>query len=955
MLLGLTVTLAVVAAHVARLERPMEQRALDLRCALRPAETPDAKIVRVTIDQTADLARLVDTLRHCRAEIIVLDLPLDQPRPPRYSDPIARPDDRDFPRLLARRSPEMIFDDARLADAIRRHGNVLLSVRANLSQPIRSPLQEAVESALRARPGRSAQEVADTIEGHDTIDPDLLARAKQRAIEQRVAQVLEADARRSLDAVRDVLRYPNRGPTPEECEMVRRAYLRARGLAALHPFDAEGVAESFPVAAARADPPLVTFLRAAQGEGLVAATEDDDGTVRRISLLGRTDERILPHLALAVACRRLAPTGQTVRIDAKNAWLTIRMPDGSRRVIPADADGRMLIRWTSRGRDDLTTISAAELAAAWPQPRATRRDRALARRLSLRAAELLDTTVAKSLAERIRQAQLARLPDARRLRRAAATLYDPANVADAPQTQPALAAIEDEIDKLCLRVRELLADDSWPIRQLRRQAQPTRDIRPDAGAADLRAIHHARRQLEELKTIHGELARLRPRAPKTQPAVVNRRSRLRERIEGRICWVMSTSPGETDHVATPLAGRMPLAEVNARAAETILAGTLIRTASQQDNLVVIVLAGVVASFLASMFRPLAAATVTLVLGGAYTAFNAAVILNVWHVWMVLVAPLAAMLLCLVCVAMLRRAVEGGARRQVRETFAETMGAEAIERLIPTSHRIRLDGQKHLLTCLRCNFDGMEGLWSQLGPSRTAALLQRYLLPLRRLLQDNWDAHVRTIGAEGLLAVFGWPIEYADHATRAVQAAVDCRLEADHVAESVQRELGAAETVRCHIGLATGEMIVTDIGDTSRIACAVLGAAADHARRLASANRNFGSTVLACGETWRMVERTDLLARPLGPVQLTAHAAATRTWDVHPGPAGASRVEAYDDFARAVNLFARRKFQAAAEIFEHVAATLANDAPARIYLARCRACLAAPPDDNWNPAIRLTEL
>ena len=964
MLVGLTATLAVAAGHFARLDRRIERWAMDLRCTALTADEADAEVLRVTIDdrspRRADLARLVDVLRECGAETIVLDLPLSQPQDPRYSAPIAQPDDPDFDRLLARRSPEMIFDDARLADALRRHGNVLLPIQADLTQPIRLPLEEAVESALRRCPILTAREVADTIEGHDTIDPDLLVRARKRAIEERVGRVLAADAdkgrqadtNKGLEAVREiVLHHPNREATRPESEMARRAYLRARGLLALHPFKAEGLGEAFPVAAARIEPPLVTLGRAAVGEGLVAATEDDDGTVRGIPLLGRTEGRILPHLALAAACRRMAMgTGSEVQIDGQKTYLTLRAADGRRRAIPVDAEGRMPIRWTSQHRHGAAAISAAELAAAWPRPTRAVTNRTLARRLSLRAAELLDTTVAEDLDERIRQAQLARLPDARQLRRAAALLYDPAHVPAMPETQPALAAIEDEIEKLCSRVGELLADDSRPLRQLRQQAQPSRDVRPDAGAEELRAVQQARRQIEELKAIRGKLGRLRPREPQTQPSVVDRRADLHKRIEGRLCWVMSTSSAAA-HVDTPAGKRMPLAEVNARAAETILAGPFLRPSSQQDNLVVIVLGGVVASLLASMLRPRGAVLATLVLAGGYAAFNTLVVLRVWHVWIVVVAPLAAMLLCMVCAGLFRHRVEGGARRQVREAFVETMGAEPLERLIAASHRVRLDGQKRLLTCLRCDLDSAEGLWSQLSPSRAAALLQRYLLPLRRILQDNWDAHVRRIDGEGLLAVFGWPLEHADHATRAVRAAVECRLEADRIGESVGHELGRARPVRCHIGVATGELVVTDFGDGSHIDCAVLGPAVHRAKRLASANRDFGTGILACGETWRHVEQAQLLARPLGRVQLTAHAAATRTWEIHPADDDA-RAEAYDDFARAVNLFARRKFQAAAELFEQAAAALGDDAATQLYLARCRACLASPPDDSWDPAIRL---
>ena len=109
--------------------------------------------------------------------------------------------------------------------------------------------------------------------------------------------------------------------------------------------------------------------------------------------------------------------------------------------------------------------------------------------------------------------------------------------------------------------------------------------------------------------------------------------------------------------------------------------------------------------------------------------------------------------------------------------------------------------------------------------------------------------------------------------------------------------------------------------------------------------------------WQHVTRLkSLLARSLGKVVVVGKVEPVTVWHVL-GPAGAADErtrKAFGDFAAAVELFGRRQFADAAEVFRRVAAALGDDVPTRVLLDLCLRHQAEPPGPDWDGAIHLTE-
>ncbi len=101
-----------------------------------------------------------------------------------------------------------------------------------------------------------------------------------------------------------------------------------------------------------------------------------------------------------------------------------------------------------------------------------------------------------------------------------------------------------------------------------------------------------------------------------------------------------------------------------------------------------------------------------------------------------------------------------------------------------------------------------------------------------LLADGvhrYEGLVHAFTGEGVVAVFGAPLAYEDHARRAAQAAIDLREELARYAHDLARERGASFAVR--MGLNSGEVVAGTIGDDLRVEYAAIGRAVGLAERM----------------------------------------------------------------------------------------------------------------------------
>ena len=115
----------------------------------------------------------------------------------------------------------------------------------------------------------------------------------------------------------------------------------------------------------------------------------------------------------------------------------------------------------------------------------------------------------------------------------------------------------------------------------------------------------------------------------------------------------------------------------------------------------------------------------------------------------------------------------------------------------------------------------------------------------------------------VMAFFGAPVAQADHAVRAVRAAVEIQKEL--TAWSAEREKRGLPSFAARVALNSGPVVVGDIGSHRRVDYTVLGNTVNVAARLEAHAARPGDVVLG-PETWRLLNG-EIPTEPLGELQL----------------------------------------------------------------------------------------
>jgi adenylate cyclase len=196
----------------------------------------------------------------------------------------------------------------------------------------------------------------------------------------------------------------------------------------------------------------------------------------------------------------------------------------------------------------------------------------------------------------------------------------------------------------------------------------------------------------------------------------------------------------------------------------------------------------------------------------------------------------------------------------------------------------------------------------------------------------------------IIALWGAPTRTDRHAQLACESALQMRNAVFKRQVEWERRFG--HPLRVHMGLATGEVAVGDMGSDLKSNYTVIGASVELAGRLEAANRAFGTSILVADST---VQRAGpkLLFREIDRIRVEGQAEPLRLHELL-GEGGAmprGRARQVEPFARALDAYHRQRFSEAAALFERCQEL--SDPTAAIYLERCRAYLRVPPPPEWD--------
>jgi class 3 adenylate cyclase len=182
-----------------------------------------------------------------------------------------------------------------------------------------------------------------------------------------------------------------------------------------------------------------------------------------------------------------------------------------------------------------------------------------------------------------------------------------------------------------------------------------------------------------------------------------------------------------------------------------------------------------------------------------------------------------------------------------------------EKILTT--RSALEGERKLVTVLFADIADSSALAQELDAEKLHLLIDR-VLQLAADAVHRYEGTVNSYLGDGMMALFGAPIAFEDHAVRAVHAALTIQETIRGYNTEIQREHGVA--VRLRIGLNTGSVVVGRIGDDLRMDYTANSNVVHLASRMQSLAEP--GTIMVTADTYRAVTG-EVSAEQLGPVEV----------------------------------------------------------------------------------------
>jgi adenylate cyclase len=194
------------------------------------------------------------------------------------------------------------------------------------------------------------------------------------------------------------------------------------------------------------------------------------------------------------------------------------------------------------------------------------------------------------------------------------------------------------------------------------------------------------------------------------------------------------------------------------------------------------------------------------------------------------------------------------RRQVRDAFSRFVPEQIVDEVLTrTDEDLRLAGVRRNATVM---FGDLRGFttFAQTTPADVVIdVLNEYLSEMSDAVLDNGGTLVAYMG-DGIMAVFGAPLEVADHADRALDAAREMLGERLPRFNGWLRENRFGEGFDMGVGVNSGPVMSGTVGSTRRLEYAAVGDTTNTASRLEAMTKGTPHSILIAESTRELLRR-----------------------------------------------------------------------------------------------------
>jgi adenylate cyclase len=291
---------------------------------------------------------------------------------------------------------------------------------------------------------------------------------------------------------------------------------------------------------------------------------------------------------------------------------------------------------------------------------------------------------------------------------------------------------------------------------------------------------------------------------------------------------------------------------------------------------------------------------------------------------------------------------------IRNAFAQYLSDDVIKDLLDDPNKLSLGGEERHMTAVFTDVKGFSSISEKLTPQNLVTLLNEYLTEMSNLIM-NEKGTIDKYEGDAIIAFYGAPQPFQDHAVRACRSAIRMKKAEAQLNEKLLEEGRTPGPLLTRVGINTGNMVVGNMGTLQKMDYTMMGNAVNLAARLEGVNKQYGTWLLISDATHR--ETGDLFTvRQLDRVRVVGINEPVRLYELvdERQLTPDNVLEGLNYFHKGLELFENRAWSEASEMFKKCRTVIVDDAPSEIYMKRCLKFSQDPPPDEWDGVFNLTQ-
>jgi class 3 adenylate cyclase len=605
-------------------------------------------------------------------------------------------------------------------------------------------------------------------------------------------------------------------------------------------------------------PPMAQFAERAAGVGFVNCAPDNDGQYRRVRPFWRTPYGSLPQFGLAAGLLQMGIAPASIREEQE----ALVFPDGRR--LPLES-GHIYVDWPTEMFEAIGgTVESAD-----------ERDETGV----IAIGALIDLANQRKLLAEQEQ----------RYRDLGA---DIAAAQAIPAEAMTLVPVDAAVRAAVKEQGEFIAGDL--------SVRGTGDIKD--------ATDDERKQVGTYR----EWWRLDQEIPASRKKIADAAKEARDGLEGRLVFVGFIATGVmADMINTVNGPRTPGVYFHAAVADMVISSQSVYLWPPWSGWLIGAVFGLICAVIAWKSGAGISTAVAFSIAGAWVLLSGFWAFEFHDLMVPVAVPVLAAIASQAASVSTAAVVHQREKARITRQFRARVSPQLVERLAANPDALSMRGEQRTATILFGDLAGFTTISEKLGSEAVVATLNLYMSAMANELTER-RAYVNKFLGDGLLAFWSAFEPEPEQGQLAAEACRACQRVVKAIGERPDRQ--SLPKVSLRLGVATGPVTIGDCGAPPDLNdYTVIGDSANLAARLESANKQFGTAILFCGNTRALIRDSGGLAIvSLGRVVVVGQSIPIDLYTMLVEDPQVGWIESVD---RAVQAFARADFPACAAAWD----------------------------------------